>query len=104
VLCACAGYAARKNFSALRRKAAQSVNIFVVDFCFVRTKPAYFFAEKSYSAEYGARNAARLIEDEFITPLTDLILFGDAAEGKTVLFGIADKTKQPYVSVRIQDA
>ena len=63
-----------------------------------------FFAEKSYSAEYGARNAARLIEDEFITPLTDLILFGDAAEGKTVLFGIADKTKQPYVSVRIQDA
>lgn len=62
-----------------------------------------FFAEKSYSAEYGARNAARLIEDEFITPLTDLILFGDAAEGKTVLFGIADKTKQPYVSVRIQD-
>lgn len=63
-----------------------------------------FFAEKSYSAEYGARNAARLIEDEFITPLTDLILFGDAAEGKTVLFGIADKTKQPYVLVRIQDA
>lgn len=63
-----------------------------------------FFAEKSYSAEYGARNAARLIEDEFITPLTDLILFGDAAEGKTVLFSIADKTKQPYVSVRIQDA
>ena len=63
-----------------------------------------FFAEKSYSAEYGARNAARLIEDEFITPLTDLILFGDAAEGKTVLFGIADKTKQPYVSVSIQDA
>ena len=63
-----------------------------------------FFAEKSYSAEYGARNAARLIEDEFITPLTDLILFGDATEGKTVLFGIADKTKQPYVSVRIQDA
>ena len=63
-----------------------------------------FFAEKSYSAEYGARNAARLIEDEFITPLTDLILFGDAAEGKAVLFSIADKTKQPYVSVRIQDA
>lgn len=63
-----------------------------------------FFAEKSYSAEYGARNAARLIEDEFITPLTDIILFGDAAEGKTVLFSIADKTKQPYVSVRIQDA
>ena len=63
-----------------------------------------FFAEKSYSAEYGARNAARLIEDEFITPLTDLILFGDAAEGKTVFFAIADKTKQPYVSVRIQDA
>ena len=35
-------------------------------------------AEKGYSPEYGARNAARLVEDEFVTPLTDMILFGTA--------------------------
>lgn len=61
-----------------------------------------FFAEKTYSPSFGARNAARFIEDEFITPLTDLILFGSPQKGKTIFCSLADKTKPPYLSVNIK--
>ena len=59
-------------------------------------------AEKGYSAEFGARNAARLVEDEFVTPLTDMILFGETKEGSSVKCRIGDKLKKPYLVLNIK--
>ncbi len=58
-------------------------------------------AEKGYSPEFGARNAARLVEDEFVTPLTDMMLFGDAKKGSVVVCGIANKMKKPYLKLEL---
>lgn len=60
-------------------------------------------AEKGYSPEYGARNAARLVEDEFVTPLTDMILFGTAKKGDSVICRIASKTKKPYLNLVLRN-
>ena len=38
-------------------------------------------AEKGYSPEFGARNAARVIEDLVTTPLVDMVLFGVLSSG-----------------------
>lgn len=56
-------------------------------------------AEKGYSKEYGARNANRLVEDEFVTPLTDMILFGSAKKGDVVHCKVMNKTKKPYLQL-----
>lgn len=54
-------------------------------------------AEKGYSPEFGARNAARLVEEEVITPLTDILLFGEIEKGETILCSVQNKIKQPYL-------
>ncbi len=59
-------------------------------------------AEKGYSEEFGARNAARLVEDEFVTPLTDMILFGETKKGSSVKCRIGDKLKKPYLVLNIK--
>ncbi|UTC78486.1 ATP-dependent Clp protease ATP-binding subunit ClpA [Treponema sp. OMZ 799] len=59
-------------------------------------------AEKGYSEEFGARNAARLVEDEFVTPLTDMILFGETKKGSSVKCRIGDKTKKPYLVLSVK--
>jgi ATP-dependent Clp protease ATP-binding subunit ClpA len=38
-------------------------------------------AEKGYSPEFGARNAARVIEELVTTPLVDMVLFGELSSG-----------------------
>lgn len=42
-------------------------------------------AESGYSPEFGARNAARVIEDLVTTPLVDMVLFGSLSSGGTAL-------------------
>jgi ATP-dependent Clp protease ATP-binding subunit ClpA len=42
-------------------------------------------AEKGYSPEFGARNAARVIEDLVTTPLVDMVLFGALSSGGSAL-------------------
>lgn len=59
-------------------------------------------AEKGYSEEFGARNAARLVEDEFVTPLTDMILLGETKKGSSVKCRIGDKLKKPYLVLNIK--
>ena len=59
-------------------------------------------AEKGYSEEFGARNAARLVEDEFVTPLTDMILFGETKKGSSVKCRIGDKLKKPYLVLNVK--
>ncbi|UTC61858.1 ATP-dependent Clp protease ATP-binding subunit ClpA [Treponema sp. OMZ 787] len=59
-------------------------------------------AEKGYSEEFGARNAARLVEDEFVTPLTDMILFGETKKGSSVKCRIGDKMKKPYLVLSVK--
>ncbi|MEL3911654.1 ATP-dependent Clp protease ATP-binding subunit ClpA [Treponema pedis] len=59
-------------------------------------------AEKGYSPEFGARNAARLVEDEFVTPLTDMILFGTAKKGGAVSCTVANKSKKPYLKLNVK--
>ncbi len=53
--------------------------------------------EKGYSAEFGARNAARLVEDEFVSPLTDMILFEPPKKGSSIKCKIRDTKKRPYL-------
>ncbi len=54
-------------------------------------------AEKGYSAEFGARNAARLVEDEFVNPLTDMLLFDAPKKGSAIKCKIKNKEKRPYL-------
>ncbi len=54
-------------------------------------------AEKGYSAEFGARNAARLVEDEFVNPLTDMLLFDAPEKGSSIKCKIKNKEKRPYL-------
>lgn len=42
-----------------------------------------YLAEHGYSVEYGARNAARLVEERITNPLVDMVLFGDLSNGGT---------------------
>ncbi|HKL85920.1 MAG TPA: AAA family ATPase, partial [Treponemataceae bacterium] len=51
-----------------------------------------FIAEKGYSIEFGARNAARLIEDLITTPLVDLVLFGELSGGGKASCELDEKT------------
>ncbi len=45
-------------------------------------------AEKSYSEEFGARNVARVVEEEVSSPLVDDVLFGKLSKGGEALFSV----------------
>lgn len=49
----------------------------------VQDEVVIYLAEHGYSAEYGARNAARLVEERITNPLVDMVLFGDLSRGGT---------------------
>jgi ATP-dependent Clp protease ATP-binding subunit ClpA len=51
-----------------------------------------YLAEKGYSREFGARNMARVVEEEVASPLTDEVLFGKLSSGGTVKANAADTT------------
>ena len=55
-------------------------------------------AEKSYSEEFGARNVARVVEDEIASPLVDDVLFGKLAHGGEVAFSV--KGERIAISMR----
>ena len=55
-------------------------------------------AEKSYSEEFGARNVARVVEDEIASPLVDDVLFGKLANGGKAIFSI--KGERIAISMR----
>ncbi|HHU36879.1 MAG TPA: AAA domain-containing protein [Treponema sp.] len=38
-------------------------------------------ADQGYSLEFGARNAARVVEERITNPLVDMVLFGDLSDG-----------------------
>lgn len=66
----------RKELSALQvRLNEKSVQLDVTDAAVAR------LAELGYSPEFGARNAARLIEEQVTTPLVDSVLFGELSGG-----------------------
>ncbi len=67
---------ARKELDAVRsRLADKGVSLEVSD------EAVSLLAEKGYSPEFGARNAARVIEDLVTTPLVDMVLFGELSSG-----------------------
>jgi len=49
----------------------------------VRPDAVAFLAGQGYSVEYGARNAARLVEERITNPLVDMVLFGELPDGGT---------------------
>ena len=49
----------------------------------VRPEAVAFLAGQGYSVEYGARNAARLVEERITNPLVDMVLFGELSGGGT---------------------
>ncbi len=51
-------------------------------------------AEKGYSPEFGARNAARVIEDLVTTPLVDMVLFGVLSSGGSALCDVDPDTPE----------
>ncbi len=55
-------------------------------------------AEKSYSEEFGARNVARVVEDEISSPLVDDVLFGKLSKGGKALFSM--KGERIAISMR----
>ncbi len=59
-----------------------------------------FLAEKSYSPEFGARNVARVVEDEIAAPLVDDVLFGKLEGGGHVVFTV----KNGKISLSIKDS
>ena len=66
----------RKELDAVRsRLADKGVSLEVSD------EAVSLLAEKGYSPEFGARNAARVIEDLVTTPLVDMVLFGELSAG-----------------------
>lgn len=58
-----------------------------------------FIAEQGYSIEFGARNAARLIEDLITTPLVDLVLFGELSSGGTAICALDENS---LIKIRIE--
>jgi len=54
----------------------------------VSSEAIALIAEKGYSAEFGARNVARVIEDLVTTPLVDMVLFGELSNGGTAVCGL----------------
>ncbi|CEM60386.1 ATP-dependent Clp protease ATP-binding subunit ClpA [Treponema phagedenis] len=67
-----------KELAALRSQLAEKGILFEVPADCIK-----LLAEKGYSKEFGARNAARLVERELINPLVDLVLFDGLREGDT---------------------
>jgi ATP-dependent Clp protease ATP-binding subunit ClpA len=60
-----------------------------------------FIAETGYSAEFGARNVVRIIEDLVTTPLVDMVLFGDLSSGGTAVCD-RDEKSDTGVSVTVK--
>lgn len=66
----------RKEISAVSSRVAdRGIAIEVTD------AAVAYLSRAGYSAEFGARNASRLIEDLVTTPLVDMVLFGDLSSG-----------------------
>ena len=55
-------------------------------------------AEKAYSEEFGARNVARVVEEEIASPLVDDVLFGKLANGGEAAFSV--KGERIAISMR----
>jgi len=78
----------RKELDAVRtRLAEKKVSLEAAD------DVVSLIAEKGYSPEFGARNAARVIEDLVTTPLVDMVLFGTLSAGGTARCVIDEKTE-----------
>ena len=58
-------------------------------------------AEMSYSEEFGARNVARVVEDEIASPLVDDVLFGKLANGGEAVFSM--KGERIAISMRMDE-
>ena len=85
----------RKEIAAIAGRLAERGVSLVVP----RTVVAWL-AEKSYSAEFGARNVSRVVEDEIAAPLVDDVLFGRLSGGGQAVFSL--KNSRISVSVRVQ--
>lgn len=73
----------RKEIALIGRRLEEK-NVFLS----VSKNAVAFLAEKAYSPEFGARNVARIVEDEIAAPLVDDVLFGRLAAGGTVVFSV----------------
>ncbi len=68
----------RKELDALRvRLSEKQVNLKVSE------EAVALLAEQGYSPEFGARNVARVIEEQITAPLVDQVLFGELEHGGT---------------------
>jgi ATP-dependent Clp protease ATP-binding subunit ClpA len=68
----------RKELDAFRLQLAEKkVSLEISDECVAH------LAQDGYSAEFGARNVARLVEDKIKAFFVDQVLFGELSEGGT---------------------
>jgi len=82
------GHLSSEIMVSIVRKELDSVRTRLADkkvFLEVPDEAVEFLAERGYSAEFGARNVARVIEDLVTTPLVDMVLFGELSSGGTAV-------------------
>ncbi len=78
------GHLSKEIMESIVRKELAEVNLRLLDKKVnleVSDVAVAFIAEKGYSHEFGARNAARVIEELVTTPLVDMVLFGALSTG-----------------------
>lgn len=61
-----------------------------------------YLAETGYSREFGARNITRVIDEQIVSPLVDMVLFGRLAKGGTVYCSV-EPSPEKRVSFRYDD-
>lgn len=61
-----------------------------------------YLAETGYSREFGARNITRVIDEQIVSPLVDMVLFGRLAKGGAVYCSV-EPSPEKRVSFRYDD-